>query len=262
MVLGLVACGGGRRNTVPVTPISQPVPSYVGGNPKFADSDPVEWPGRRPWDYAVHGVDVSRYQAGIDWSLVGAQNLSFAYIKATEGGDHADSEFKNHWFRAAQAGLRRGAYHFFYFCREPEEQARWFISHVPRDANALPPVLDIEWNHGSRNCKSRPEGLAVRDAMRSYLRIVKSHYGKTPVIYTTPDFYKENELWKLNGYPFWLRSVADHPSVVYPGESWLFWQYTGTGRVVGTPGNIDLNAFHGSPALWSEWLRSNGIGVQ
>lgn len=95
--------------------------------------------------------------------------------------------------------------------------------------------------------------------MRQFLGIVKAHYGKTPIIYTTVDFYRENDLEKINGYTFWLGSVADHPSKVYPGQRWGFWQYSGTGRVPGAPGDIDLNAFHGSQEVWKTWKARNGV---
>lgn len=262
LVLSLAACGGGRKAEEPKNQASKPAPTLVSGNPKFADSDPVEWPGVTPWRYAVHGVDVSRYQEGLDWHKLREQRISFGFIKATEGGDHTDPQFRTHWSQAAQAGIPRGAYHFYYFCRTPVEQARWFIRNVPKEANALPPVLDIEWNHQSRTCKVRPEPEVVRANMRKYLRQVQAHYGKTPLIYTTVDFFHENELWKVNGFPFWLRSVADHPSVVYPEQRWLFWQYTGTGWMPGAPGTIDLNVFHGSRAVWREWLVKNGVTTQ
>jgi lysozyme len=48
--------------------------------------------------------------------------------------------------------------------------------------------------------------------------------------------------------------VADHPSTVYPGQGWSFWQYTGTGAIPGIPGKVDINAFRGSPADWARWL--------
>jgi lysozyme len=259
MVIGLVSCGGGRQQSVPKTQVNQPSPDIVGGNPKFADSDPVDWPSAKPWQYGVHGVDVSRYQLGLDWPKMRANQISFAFIKATEGGDHIDPEFRTHWRGAAQAGLPRGAYHFYYFCGNAREQAAWYIRNVPKDNGALPPVLDIEWNHTSPTSKLRPEASTVRASMRQFLRIVKAHYGKTPIIYTTVDFYHENDLGRINGYTFWLRSVADHPSKIYPGERWGFWQYSGTGRVPGAPGDIDLNVFHGSVDQWQAWLRRNGV---
>ena len=32
----------------------------------FDDSDPTDWPGRSPDRYAVHGIDLSRFQTAVD----------------------------------------------------------------------------------------------------------------------------------------------------------------------------------------------------
>lgn len=256
LILLLTACGG-RRDVTPVTTAQAPPPRIVAGNPQFADSDPVDWEGPKPWQYPVHGVDVSRYQAGLDFRRLAANRIRFAFIKATEGGDVLDPEFATHWARAGQAGVARGAYHFYYWCTDAQTQARWFIRNVPK-GSAMPPVLDVEWNHLSPTCRTRPDPEVVRSEMRVFLNRLTAHYGKRPIIYTTPDFYERNELSKINGYPFWLRAVAKPLSEIYPGERWTFWQYTGTGRVPGAPGNIDLNVFHGSEEQWQAWLAAYG----
>ncbi|MEX0343708.1 MAG: GH25 family lysozyme, partial [Rhizobiaceae bacterium] len=162
-----------------------------------------------------------------------------------------------HWNGAKRAGIARGAYHFFYFCRPAFEQARWYIRNVPRDSSALPPVLDMEWNPHSPTCKFRPEPKAVRKEMTVFLKQVERHYRKKPIIYTTIDFYRDNELHKLKGYPYWLRSVAGDPYKKYNNQSWLFWQYTGTGEVPGVTGDTDINVFNGNRKAWQEWLAAN-----
>ena len=40
--------------------------------------------------YPVRGIDVSHHQGSIDWQRVAADDVSFAIIKATEGGDYVD----------------------------------------------------------------------------------------------------------------------------------------------------------------------------
>ena len=82
---------------------------------KFGDSDPVTWVGRAPSRYAIHGLDVARFQNDINWRQVRAAGISFAFIKATEGGDLLDPKFKENWRKSGRAGLPRGAYHFYYF---------------------------------------------------------------------------------------------------------------------------------------------------
>ena len=253
----LLACSGSQYSDYPAPPAANRAEAAVAAArpvtiafPRFGDNRPHPWDGRAPSAYAVHGIDVSRYQGAIDWPTVRGAGISFAYIKATEGGDLVDPSFPENWQGAASAGLPRGAYHFYYFCRPAEEQARWFIQHVPRDAAALPPVLDLEWNHLSPTCTLRPDGATVRAEAARFLDILTAHYGQRPVIYTTPDFFRETGIGTLPNTEFWLRSVANHPSVVYPGQRWTFWQYTGTGIVPGVRGGVDINTFAGSVAEW------------
>lgn len=222
----------------------------------FGDSDPVEWNGRAPWRYAVHGIDVARFQGEINWRRVRGAGVEFAFIKATEGGDLLDPMFKQNWRGAGKAGVARGAYHFYYFCTPPEVQARWFIRNVPRVRGKLPPVLDMEWNPYSPTCTTRPPGKEVRRQARIFLDILERHYGQRPIIYTTLEFYRETGIGRMKGEEFWLRSVARTLDTAYPGQSWSFWQYTGTGIVPGVEGDVDINVFNGGMSRWARWLKT------
>jgi lysozyme len=203
----------------------------------------------------VHGVDVSRWQGDIDWEKLRTQGANFAYIKATDGGDHLDPMFKENWRKAKEAGLKRGAYHFFYWCRTAGEQADWFIRNVPREAGALPPVIDVEWN-GESSCSQRVSRERVLEKMQVFMDKLERYYGQRPIIYTAPDFYRDNLDGELLDYPFWLRSVAAHPSTIYRKRKWMFWQYSGSGVSHGVDGRIDLNVFHGSESDWHNWVAS------
>jgi lysozyme len=105
--------------------------------------------------YPIHGIDISRWQGDIDWASVKASGIRFAYMKATEGGDHVDPSFRRNWEGARQHGIARGAYHFVYWCRPAHEQAIWFKQQIPNDPDALPPVLDVEWNGHSKTCPQK-----------------------------------------------------------------------------------------------------------
>lgn len=257
----LMSCGSSKHQEVPVTTapeaVAKPKISLSTLNVKFDDTDRYDWTSTKPWRYPIHGIDVSWFQGDIDWEQARASGVNFAFIKATEGGDHMDEKFTDNWQAAGAANVLRGAYHFYYFCRTASEQARWFIENVPNEDNALPPVLDMEWNQGSKTCRYRPSAVKIRNEMRVYLDMVKAHYGKSPIIYVTPDFYEENELWRVRGYSYWLRSVANHPADIYRGQAWAFWQYTGTGEVPGIKGNVDLNTFAGSVIAWQDWVVQN-----
>ncbi|WP_050519507.1 GH25 family lysozyme [Pseudorhodobacter antarcticus] len=246
LALALTGCGGREA--------PRATGDVVVNAPRFGDTDPHPWDGRDPSKYAVHGIDASRWQGDIDWRAAQANGVSFAFFKATEGGDIVDPAFEAYWDGAGRAGVPRAAYHFFYFCRPAIEQARWFIKNVPRSKGALPPVLDMEWNAHSPTCTRRPDAAHVRAEAKIFMDALERHYGQRPVIYTTVDFFADNQMGRIGNVDFWLRSVAGHPSTVYPGQNWTFWQYSGTGLVPGITGKVDLNVFAGSRAEWRDWV--------
>ena len=126
-----------------------------------------------------YGIDVSHHQGHIAWTELPRQNVDFAYIKATEGGDHVDTRFSINWRAAHSAGVRRGAYHFFTLCRSGREQAAHFISHVPVDSAALAPAVDLEF---PGNCPNRPSRAKFHRELGDFLRIVEAQYGKPAVL--------------------------------------------------------------------------------
>jgi lysozyme len=203
----------------------------------------------------VQGIDVSSHNGDIDWPAVRQAGISFAYLKTTEGGDYADSKFFEYWKEAAEAGIHRGAYHFMYWCRPADQQALFFMVNVPNDANALPPVLDLEWNNESRSCPIElPPGKAI-PMIRTLLAAMEARTGKRPIIYTDANFYRDIlSDGAFADYPFWLRSTETEPGRLYPGRRWTYWQFTATGRVPGIRGDVDRNVFNGSTEQWERWL--------
>ena len=101
--------------------------------------------------YPVRGVDVSNFQGEVDWNTLSAQNISFAYIKATEGSSYKDERFDYNWKNASDCDLRIGAYHFFSFESSGETQAGNFIKTVKAVDDMLPPVIDVEYYGRNRS---------------------------------------------------------------------------------------------------------------
>ena len=252
----LVGCGGGAPMIDNGADQTARIPPSKPAKSAFTTTHPHQFP--------VHGVDVSKYQGDIDWQQVKAGGTRFAYIKATEGADHVDQKFYQNWDGARAAGVARGAYHFVFWCRSPAQEMANFKRIVPVERDALPPVLDVEATPTSQTCKRRiVREDAIRE-MRAMLHEMERHYGKKPVIYTTVDFYEAvlnpNE---LSEYPIWVRSTKHSPHVRYGERKWAFWQYQSDGRVPGIRGNVDRNAFHGSPQQWMAFTgESTGAGQQ
>jgi lysozyme len=225
------------------------------GRTKFKDNDPQDFGKDHPGRHEIHGIDLSKWNGSdIDWPTVKKSGVAFVFIKATEGKDRIDPIFEKNWRSAAAVGIPYAPYHFYYFCSTPDEQADWFIANVPKASMQLPPVLDVEWNHASKTCKTRPDPETVRASMKRFMDRLEAYYGKRPIIYTSVDFHKDNLVGAFNNYHFWVRSVAAHPEKIYAERRWVFWQYTATGVVPGLKGEADINVFAGSARNWNTWL--------
>lgn len=146
-----------------------------------------------------YGVDVSSHQGEIDWNRVAGDDIDFAYIKATEGGDFTDDRFVANWDGAGRAGVDRGAYHFFTLCTPGDVQAAHFLSVVPEDGHALPPAVDLEI---AGNCRERPNREEVQRELDQFVHIVGAATGQRVILYVGDDFEAR--------YP-----VRDHSTIRY-----------------------------------------------
>ena len=197
--------------------------------------------------------DVARYQGAIDFPKVYASGVHFVYIKATEGKDYVDPAFADNWRKARASGMAHGAYHFMTWCSTAAEQAAWFRKMVPADEDALPPVLDLEWNNAS-SCKNRFSKADVLEKIRVMLKAMEEHTGKLPIIYTDITFNRDILSGEHFDNPFWVRSTAADPPDRYGSRRWMFWQWTQTGTIRGVRTEVDRNVFYGDENDWIVFL--------
>lgn len=196
-------------------------------------------PVNRLAGFEVHGIDVSRYQKQISWDSVAAADISFAFVKATEGEAFQDTFFCKNWDKMAENGLKRGAYHFFRPKTDAEKQAWNFLSLVEMMPGDLPPVLDIETTDGL------PHAVLL-EKIRTWLRLVETHGHARPIIYSNYNFYERWLAGHFQEYPIWIaRYAADRPELSFK-KAWAFWQYGSNGRLAGVDGPVDFNVFLGS----------------
>lgn len=192
-------------------------------------------------DYPVRGVDVSYYQGEIDWNVLSEDDHAmFAFIKATEGSNHQDECFAENWNNARAAGVYVGAYHFVSFESSGETQADNFISLVPKQANSLPPVLDLEL-YDENIVPTKEEVKAILDPM---IEKLEAHYGVKPIIYTSSNLYVKYLLGSYWGYDIWMSNTSCEPLA-----DWTFWQYSFKGYLPGLWADdipIDLNVYNGT----------------
>ncbi len=200
----------------------------------------------RPWGPAwVQGIDVSHHQGAIDWQAVADDGVRFAWIKSTEGGDWVDTRFAENWEGAGSAGIPRGAYHFFTFCRPGAEQAANFLEVVPVAEAVLPPVVDLEYGG---NCSRRPDTGELGAELEAFMQAVEAASGQRPMIYVTGELVRDH-LPLLVGERLWIRAIH-HPLGMEAPLPAAVWQYSNIGRVDGIEGRVDRNACRVESCPW------------
>lgn len=192
----------------------------------------------------VFGLDISHYQGKVNWNKLdfmdSDHDVEFVFVRATMGNDGVDREFHDNWEGAAEAGIIRGAYHFYRPNENSYEQAANFCKHVTLEPGDLPPVLDIE----TLPDPSVQSVESLRLGLNRFLDSLRRRYDVKPIIYTSDNFYIQHlKNHGFDQYPLW---VANYNPVNEPKNlSWRFWQFTSEGRVEGIEEFVDMNVFRG-----------------
>lgn len=223
--------------------------TYYFNRPKF-----VRYPAFGipiPVNFSIHGIDVSHHQSAIDWSDVKEMKdknikIGFAFIKATEGLGNVDNAFRRNWLKAKEAGIPRGAYHFFIASKSGKAQAQNFIETAHPVKGDMPPVLDIEQTYGA-------SATDIQQRAKDWLVMVEKQFKVKPIIYTNVDFYENFLAGKFDDYPLWVAHylVQDKPRIK---RNWIFWQHNETGRVNGIDAYVDFNVFNGDSTDFKKLL--------
>ncbi len=209
--------------------------------------------------HADDGIDISHYQGSVNWSKVKADDITFAFMKATEGTSYADPTLATNWSGAEKVGIYRAAYHFARpstASGSAAAQARFFVSKAGKfaDPGDLPPVLDLEATGGLGPS-------ALRSWVSTWLSTVEDLTGRVPILYFSPYFWIDHlgNSTAFSRYPLWIAHYTSGSPLVPGGWTrWTFWQRTSSGRVAGIAGNVDLNRFNGTSAQLAALAQTGG----
>lgn len=188
----------------------------------------------------LSGIDVSKWQGTVNWKSVQQAGVAFAFARATYGTSEVDSYFSDNWQGMKDAGIIRGAYHFFLAADDPTQQADFFIRTVGSlSPDDLPPVIDVESASGTSS------NLAAD--VQTWLNVVEQGLGRRPIIYTAPSYWNEYMTSGFGDYPLWVAEYGvSSPKAVNGWTNWTFWQYSSTGTIGGVNGSVDLDYFKGT----------------
>ncbi|MBX7097667.1 MAG: hypothetical protein K1X89_08145 [Myxococcaceae bacterium] len=191
----------------------------------------------------LSGIDVSVYQGRVDWPTVKAAGNAFAYTRIGDGTTR-DTRFAENWAGMQNAGLIRGAYHFFRVNVDPDVQASNAVSAVGRlGPGDLPVMADLEDLSTPRYTKAQ-----IAQRLQRYLDLIEQGTGKRPTIYTAQWWWDPHVGSAAFGrYPLVVAYYGSGcPPMPLGWSTMAFWQYRGDqGRMAGVAGPVDLDFFNG-----------------
>lgn len=205
-------------------------------------------------DYVL-GADLSRWQGDVDFGRLEADGVRYVIIKATEGTS-VDAKFERNRNEAIKRGmLIGGAYPFL---RPTDTQAT--IDNFLSVSDGFIPALDYEQPGVSHAVAHRWVAGCESKLGREGL----GYYGLYP-----PDAIEDVFARWPRWFPQYPGNDAAPPRLKpWDGASkitdwrstWLIWQYTGSGRLPGIAGTIDLNRLCCPLAVFSAWIATgNGL---
>ena len=196
------------------------------------------WLYARSWapardQYPVQGVTISADNGVVEWGTLAAQGADFAYIRAARGAAGRDPAFAATWRAARTAGLRYGAMLDYSLCRLASDQATRFVTTVPRDNAALPPVIRLAFD---KSCTARPGRDLVLSELNTLVNLVESHAGKTVLLNVTEDFDALYDVGSGINRTLWLDGNFFPPD--YATRPWVMWTASDMRHIDGVDGPV------------------------
>ena len=202
----------------------------------------------------LNGINISSWQDDLVVSAMGT--CDFVIVKATGGAGYKNECFRRHADETLAASKLLGCYHYARdrgYEGSAEAEADHFISAFKPYAGKAISFLDWEADALS---------LGVARA-KKWLDRVKAKTGATPGIYTSKSVLFSYD-WEsvAKTYPLWVAQYPNYEETGFVSEPWtdgwdfgawsspLIFQYTGTGRIPGYGGHLDLDLFYGTKDDW------------
>ncbi len=181
--------------------------------------------------YPVQGVALGAANGPIHWGRLRAGGADFAYLDATFGAGREDARFLANRDGARAAKMRFGAVHHYDLCALASDQAGNFDRLVPRDADALPVAVVLDYAKG---CDVRPTQAMFESELGGFLAQIESHMGRKAMLAPSAAVVADYDLRPLKR-PLWLTRPFRAPD---EGQKWRLWQASTRARIDGADGNV------------------------
>lgn len=199
-------------------------------------------------DNVTFGIDVSKYQSGLDWDKIKKSGVSFVIIRIGYRGYGAagnlvkDPMFEEHFTNARNAGLKVGVYFFTQAVNEAEAQeeadgCNWALNGRMLD---YPIFYDTEASTAPGGT-GRADGLGVEDRTKCAIAFCErvKELGYQPGVYASTIWYRKRVDYNTlrSRYTIWNAHYGVSSSPI----GCDLWQGTEKARINGYSGELDAN---------------------
>ncbi len=183
-------------------------------------------------DAAALGIDVSKYQGGINWGAVASSGVSYAFIKVGSTKSGVDPAFAANVMGAQSVGIRTGAYIYSYATsvEAAVNEANLVLQWVEGYNINFPIAFDIE-----DRTQAALDPNTVTAMCNAFCDVIAAA-GYHPIVYTYANFYRAHITGALR-YDKWIAQYSGSCDI--PGHA--IWQSSSSGAIAGIGGRVDLN---------------------
>ncbi len=178
------------------------------------------------------GIDVSKYQGGINWQQVKAAGVRFAMIRVGTTKKGLDEQFVNNINGANAAGIRTGIYIYSY-ATTPEQaaaEANQVLQWVAPYSVSFPIAIDIE-----DSCQKGLNAQQLQAIADTFCGIINGA-GYESMVYASRNWYRDR--MPVVSAPKWIAQYGD--KLEYAGD-YVMWQSSSSGSYPGIAGRVDVN---------------------
>ena len=199
-------------------------------------------------DNVTFGIDVSKYQSGLNWNKIKKSGVSFVIIRIGYRGYGAagnlvkDPMFEEHFTNARNAGLKVGVYFFTQAMNEAEAQEEAEACNSALNGRMLdyPIFYDTEASTAPGGT-GRADGLGVEDRTKCAIAFCErvKELGYKPGVYASTRWYRKRVDYNTlrSRYTIWNAHYGVSSSPI----GCDLWQGTEKARINGYSGELDAN---------------------
>ena len=207
------------------------------------------------------GIDISRYNALVDWQVAAARGVRFAGIRMTISWAYRDPFGTSNLQGAQSVGIRRMPYAVLYPGEDPARQVANLMQACGDIWDEAVPVLDAELAHGYGKAH-------ITDTLLAWLDNCETETGLQPILYSRADWintytetgaWRNQQRWWLAHYLFTPEERPSPPLLPVGVTNWLIHQTAD--KIPAWPGlqsggitTCDTDRWNGDDAAVAAWF--------